>query len=187
MVVLIAGPILLGIIVYSVYVQLTSPADNLDTVEELPTQPFSAEEFTEDPFVPGTSEFPTGSDGSLPGTAQSGSGAETERRVTPPSSPTPGGTTPNSTSMPSGVTAAINSIEANGIKSSPYIASSLDTSNLPDGTTIRFDRSSWSSFSSESGSVKAIATIYGQNYPGSVTFSLSGGSWKASGYSLEGQ
>jgi cytoskeletal protein RodZ len=107
--------------------------------------------------------------------------------ATPPSSPAANSTVPSSASsnsIPAGVNVALNSIESTGIKGSPYVSSSLDTAQLPDGTSISFDRSSWVSLNSETGTIKAIARISGETLNTNITFAQSGGSWKAVGYSL---
>lgn len=105
-----------------------------------------------------------------------------------PSSPatTPGQVSSNqpSGSIPAGVQTAINSIEANGIKGNAYVSSSLDTSSIPSGTSIRFERSSWTQYSDILGSVNATISILGQTRTGSVTFGVTEGAWKATGYSL---
>lgn len=106
---------------------------------------------------------------------------------TPPSS-SQGTSTPPPLSasnvIPDGVTLALNSIESTGIKGSPYVSPSLDTSSLPDGTAISFDRSSWVSLNSETGTIKATANVSGESINTNITFGQSGGSWKAVGYSL---
>jgi cytoskeletal protein RodZ len=103
---------------------------------------------------------------------------------TPPSSPSSPGSTAPAPAAPSGVVTAINSIESSGIKGSAYVSPTLDTSQLPNGTTIVFDRSSWVGLSAETGSIKATASVAGQTLNTNITFGLSGGSWKAIGYSL---
>lgn len=86
--------------------------------------------------------------------------------------------------IPDGVIAAINSIEANGINGNPYVSSSLDTSNIPNGVKINFDRNSWTSYSSDLGSVNITAQVMGMTKTGSTTFSLVNGTWLVTGYSI---
>lgn len=90
----------------------------------------------------------------------------------------------NSGQIPQGVVVILNSIESNGIKGSPYIADSLDTSMIPDGVVVRFNRSSWEQLSPNSGVISGTITISGQTNHGSVAFSQINGSWKATGYTL---
>lgn len=98
------------------------------------------------------------------------------------SSPAPASST---NTMPAGVTTAINSIETNGIKGNPYVADTIDSNQLPSGTTIKFDRNSWSSGSATSGTVKATLNVSGQSYNGTITFNNVGNNvWKATSYSL---
>lgn len=87
--------------------------------------------------------------------------------------------------IPAGVQTAINSIEANGVKGSPYVSSSMDTSQIPPGTSLKFDTSSWSQYSDSSGSVNATANILGTSKAITVSFTIIDGSWKASGYGLQ--
>jgi hypothetical protein len=90
-----------------------------------------------------------------------------------------------SSGFPEGLETAVSSIESNGIKGNPYVSSKFNTSSIPDGTTISFDRSSWQNTSDSAGSIKAIVTAYGQSRSGSVTFTKSGGVWQATGYALD--
>lgn len=101
-------------------------------------------------------------------------------------SPAPGQSVsqPTMGGIPADLTSALNSIESNGIKGSPYVSSDLDTSNIPSGTSIQFDRGSWSPQSDSIGSINASISILGTSKSGSVTFSNTGGSWKATGYTL---
>ncbi len=112
--------------------------------------------------------------------------------VTAPSSPTtsttptvenaPGTAAPTST-MPEGVTAALNSIEQNGMKSNPYITA--DTSNIPNGTVVSVDRTSWTTYGTDMGSVTTTMSLKGTTKKGTLTFQLLYGSWKVVGYSIE--
>lgn len=86
--------------------------------------------------------------------------------------------------IPNGVSVAMNSIETNGINGSSYIADTLDTSNLPTGSTVKFDRASWVQLDDTTGSVNSVVTALGTPYQGSVTFTNYSGVWKVSGYGL---
>ena len=89
------------------------------------------------------------------------------------------------TGIPPGVETAINSIESNGIKGNPYVSSNLDTSQVPVGTSVKFDKSTWVAYSENTGSIKVSLSIMGMSKTGSVTFGIEGGSWKATGYSID--
>lgn len=94
--------------------------------------------------------------------------------------PTP---TPTQSGIPEGVTVAVNSIEANGIKNSPYVA--LDTSGVPDGTVIKIDRSTWTPYSADQGAISGTITAYGQTRNGSLTFNVIDGTWRVVSYSVD--
>lgn len=113
---------------------------------------------------------------------QAGSGTTAPGGTTNPAIQTPAAQ-PTS-GIPAGVTAAMNSIEANGIKGNPYVSSSLDTSPVPVGTSVSFDRNSWTSYSAELGSANATISALGQSRNASITFGVTEGAWKATGYSL---
>ena len=168
LVVIVVTPIFLGAVIYIFYNQYTNQTTSTELVEDF-DQSYVNETSPEVIF-----EEPLGEDLS----------PDTTTNFSSPS------TTPNSTgsattdTIPSGVTSAVNSIEANGIQSNPYISSNLDTSSIPDGSTVKFARDSWVQYSPESGTLNATITAYGQPYQGSVTFTLESGSWKVTGYSL---
>ncbi len=102
------------------------------------------------------------------------------------SSPSDPGTsiTNQAAGIPNGVSVAMNSIETNGINGSSYISDTLDTSSIPSGSTVKFDRASWAPTSDTSGNVNGVVTALGTAYQGSVTFTNYSGVWKVSGYSL---
>ncbi len=102
---------------------------------------------------------------------------------TPPVVENAPGTTPAATTVPEGVTVALNSIEQNGMKSNPYVTA--DTSNIPAGTVVKADRSTWTAYGTDTGSVTTTMTVQGTAKKGSITFQLLYGSWKAVGYSIE--
>ena len=104
--------------------------------------------------------------------------------TTSPQAPPSHAPAPTTGGIPAGVQSALNSIEANGIKGSPYVASNLDTSNIPVGTSITFDRNSWTQHSETAGSINATISILGQSRSGSVVFGVTEGAWRATGYSL---
>lgn len=99
----------------------------------------------------------------------------------PSSNPTQQPSAPSS-GMPEGVSTALNSIEQSGIRNNSYIA--IDTSSIPDGSTIKANRGSWSPVGADTGSVSGTITIYGQPTNGSLTFQLVGGVWKVVGYAI---
>lgn len=167
---IIGIPIFLAFVAYSLYQQAT--ADPNTATEQL------AQDLSKDaPQQIVTGEIPQGSTEPIP--VASGSPS-----TTAPTAPSAGQTTPASSGIPAGVTTAMNSIEANGIKGNPYVSSNVDTSLVPAGTAINFDRSSWTSYSESFGSVNVTFTVNGQPGSGSITFSIEGGQWKASGYSI---
>lgn len=93
---------------------------------------------------------------------------------------------PNSpaSSIPPQVEAGLASIEANGLKGNPYVASNIDTSQIPTGTKFTFDRASWLTLNSNSGTINANVSVLSTNRAGSVTFAIVGDSWKVTGYSI---
>ena len=54
----------------------------------------------------------------------------------------------------------------------------LDTSQVPVGTSVKFDKSTWVAYSENTGSIKVSLSIMGMSKTGSVTFGIEGGSWK---------
>ena len=177
LVILIVAPIFIAGVIYTIYTQLTSQSSSVQTAEDLTPQTGL------DPFASSDSTNSANSNPQLSGGDSNQVTQNPDEVTSAPATQAPS-SAPSTSSIPPGVVSAINSIEANGIKGSPYIASTLDTSDLPTGTTIRFDRNSWSSFGAESGTLRATATVYGQTYPGSVTFGVENGTWKATGYDL---
>lgn len=113
-----------------------------------------------------------------------GSEHPTVNNTTPPpaSSSSPVSQTPSG-GIPDGVTAALNSIEANGIKGNQYIT--FDTSDVPAGTIIKTNRSSWSAQSSSQGTVSSVITVLGQNHTGSLSLGLINGEWRVTSYSMD--
>lgn len=177
LVILIVAPIFIAGVIYTIYSQLTNQTSSVQTAEDLTPQT-GLEEFT--------SSNPADSAISDPQPSSSNQVIQNPDEVTSAPSAQTSPSAPSASSIPPGVVSAINSIEANGIKGNPYISSNLDTSDLPSGTTIRFERNSWSSFGADSGTLQATASVYGQTFPGSITFGIEGGTWKATGYDLGG-
>ena len=181
-VVLIVAPLFIGGIIYVVYTQLTNEATTSQTDPGvIPTETgfdkFSGEA-PDGAIVDDPANFSSPAQNSSGGGSSSPS---TNPGITPSG---PSGGSGSSASTPAGVLSAANSIEATGIKGNPYVASNVNTSNLPAGSTIRFDKNSWSQFSANSGTLNATVTISGTDYAGSVTFKSTGGSWKATGYGI---
>ena len=90
----------------------------------------------------------------------------------------------SSNEIPYGAVLALNSIESTGINGNPYIVSSLDTTSLPAGATITFDRATWINLDTETATIKANASTGSETKNTNITFSQSSGSWKVVGYSL---
>lgn len=85
--------------------------------------------------------------------------------------------------MPEGVCKAITSIEKSGLKNNPYVAA--DTSNVPTGSTVQVDESSWSATSGSTGTVNFSAVLSGKNYKGVGSLQLLDGTWKVTNYTLQ--
>lgn len=165
LVLIIVVPILLGIVAYAAYRQAIAPkAETATTPQTLAAE--TAGEVSSDTG----DQAPASID---PNTAVSNGATSSSS-----------GNASSASSLPAGVTTAMNSIEANGIKGNPYVSGNLDTTSVPDGTSVRFNRSSWKQLSDTSGTADASVTYFGQNKAGTVTFDLSNGTWQVSGYSL---
>lgn len=176
----IVVPLFLATAAYVTYTSITSPNNN---EEDLNAVFEGAEPITGG--AAGSSDAPNTeiTPPAPPSTEASGSGATQSPQQNGGSSSS--AAAGSSSSVPTALNTALKSIEANGIKGSAYVSSNLDTSQIPDGTSISFNRSSWSPVGSRTGSIKATVTAYGQPRTGSVTFEESGGVWRATGYSLD--
>ena len=169
-VVVIGVPLLIGIAAYGLYEGLVNPKpqEEVAVVADFPdtTDPAVDAPITTDPNSPV-------SNGNVSSTPQA------------PSAPAGSGSSaaPQTGSMPEGVTVAINSIEQNGIKNNNYV--NMDTSSVPDGTVVRANRSSWTAYGNDLGSVAGTISAYGQTKNGSLTFQLVSGTWKVTGYSID--
>lgn len=171
-VVVIVVPVFLGAVAYLTYTDMVSQQDETTAVatESTPEQTSPSTQAPSSEIIapaPPTSENPTQSQGAS---------------STPQSSPTP--RSAPSSALPDGLVTALNSIETNGLKGSAYVSSSFDTSSIPDGTSISFNRSSWVKESDTSGSISGTVFLFGQPQNGSVRFVESGGVWRATGYTL---
>lgn len=82
--------------------------------------------------------------------------------------------------MPEGVCTAITSIEKNGIKGNPYVQA--DTSKLPSGSTIKFDRASWEQTTDTTGHVGFTLKVLLTTYKARANFELINGTWKATSH-----
>lgn len=113
--------------------------------------------------------------------------------VPPPAPSTPTPTTsqpaPSSSSsssacgnaaIPEGACTAILDVEKNTLKNSSYTA--VDTSQIPDGTTVIFKKDTWTSNGSSTGSVDATLTYASQPYSIRVSLSVRDGVWKVTSY-----
>lgn len=85
--------------------------------------------------------------------------------------------------MPEGVCTAITSIEKDGLRGNQYVTQ--DTSQVPEGSTVSVDESSWKSGSDTTGTVSFAAVIGGKNYKGLGTFQVVSGIWKVTSYTLQ--
>ncbi|MCA9329658.1 hypothetical protein KDA11_03360 [Candidatus Saccharibacteria bacterium] len=84
--------------------------------------------------------------------------------------------------MPEGVCTIIQSIEKDGLRNNPYIAS--DTSQVPANGVVKVNASSWTNASSDAGTVNFTATFGDLTYNGQGNLALVNGSWKVVGYTL---
>ncbi len=104
----------------------------------------------------------------------------------PSGTSTPGQTSPSqpvsSSGVPDGVQTALNSVEANGIKGNPYVT--FDTSTVPDGASVKADRSTWTATSETQGTVNGTISAYGQIRDGTLTFTMTDGVWRITGYAV---
>jgi cytoskeletal protein RodZ len=171
--VVIVVPVFIAGVAYLAYQDIVSPQDQTDTTVAI-TNPESTDQAnnsdsTQAPSTEITPPAPPSVDtpAQTPGSTQQT--APTKAKASP---------------VPDGLKTALNSIETNGIKGSAYVSSSFDTSNIPDGTSVTFDRSSWQKTSNSAGSIQGTVYVYGQPQNGSVTFAESGGVWRATGYTL---
>ncbi len=179
-------PVFLAMLAYLFYRNAISTKQTNSTTSTTIEQQLSAED-TPSSSIPNET-VTTGQDpnqqyfsanpGSSSSTNQSGQSSAPTQQQSPNIQST-------NTGIPQGVETAINSIESNGIKGNPYVSSNLDTSQVPIGTSVKFDRSTWSQYSESSGSVKVSLSVMGLSKTGSVTFGIEGGSWKATGYSID--
>lgn len=140
------------------------------------------DEYSDNSTMPPDVGLPTPSN---PQTDNNNSGIGTQpspgqKPSTPPPSSAP--TTPAPSGIPDGVSVALDSIERNGIKNNPYVA--MDTSSVPDGTTVHLDRSTWVAHG-DSGSISGTINIMGQSYNGSLILALTNGKWMVTGYSMD--
>ncbi len=85
--------------------------------------------------------------------------------------------------MPEGVCTAITSIEKDGLKGNPYV--NADTSQVPDGSAVQVDESSWKSTGGESGTISFAANLGGKDYKGVATLGVVSGTWKVVTYVLQ--
>lgn len=182
-------PLILVVVSLVIYNNVVNPKkttnDNASMITGDDQSILSKDQTSEDLLTGGSSNV-------MPGDL--GSGAPTPQTSSSPSSPQPalGGTSatqpnasPISGTTPSGVQTAINSIESSGIKGNSYVSSTMDTSQIPPGTSIKFDSSSWDQYSDSSGRVNATASVLGQNKKIYVFFEIVDGSWKATSYGFQ--
>lgn len=113
---------------------------------------------------------------------QSMSQAQLEKLYGPPPAVSPAPAPTYSRTMPAAVTPVLDSIEQSGLKDNPNVT--FDTSSIPSGTSVRFDRASWINISDRISSISGEVSALGQKRTGSLTFELVNSSWKATGYSI---
>lgn len=171
LILVIGIPVFLAMLAYLFYqdaIKLNKPQTTNSITEESSTESTLGDSSVSNETIDDSAPLQAPADSPMSSPAQ-----------TSPSQPT------TQSGIPDGVIAAINSIEANGVNNNPYIDASLDTSQIPVGTKITFDRNSWVVFSDTLGSTNISASILGENKTGSVTFSSESGTWKATGYSID--
>ena len=175
LILIIIVPLFIAGIIYTVFLQY---ADGNSTSAELVSD-FEGQDSI-DQTVGGTDSAPVYT---TPDDAISVDGGSSSNSL--PTSPAPAVTpsTPAS-SLPNGVTITLNSIETNGVKGSPYIADTLDVSQLPADATFQFDRNSWIASDANTGSINVAVGAFGTTYQGTVTLKNFSGVWKVTGYSL---
>jgi hypothetical protein len=110
--------------------------------------------------------------------AQGGSGSQPTGSQAPAAAPVYCGVR----DMPQGVCTVIESVEKDGLKNNPYV--SADTSQVPAGTTVQIDRSSWRAVAPDNNTVDFKTTIAGTTYQGTATLQLIGSVWKVTTYNL---
>lgn len=134
----------------------------------------------------------TGSDGAT-GTSGQGNNSQTppSSQATPSIGISNGSNNSGSTTqtvycgvsgMPEGACIAIKSVEKDGLKNNPYVAA--DTSQVPEGSTVQVEESSWKVSSSEAGSVNFTAVLGGKPYKGVSNLKIVNGVWKVVSYTL---
>ena len=85
-----------------------------------------------------------------------------------------------STSMPEGVCTAVLDVEKNSLKNSSYVA--VDTSQIPDGTSVIFKKDTWAEAGANTGTVDATLTYAAQPYNIRVSLAVRDGVWKVTSY-----
>lgn len=153
---------------------------------------------TAETIVRGTINSQQGSTSTTPDSNTGNSGqdnntqtAPSTQQTTPSTSTTNNGTGSGSTTakvyceesgMPEGVCTVTRSIEKDGLKNNPYVAA--DTSQVPEGSIVQIDESSWKAGSSAAGSVDFTAVFGGKSYKGVGNLQVVDGVWKVVSYTL---
>ena len=126
----------------------------------------------------------TASPGNSPGSSasppQTSGGSSGTITTAPPAGSTPKTSACGNTAIPDGACTVILSIEKDGVKNNPSVT--FDTTNIPDGTQVVLDRTSWSNFGSAIGAIDGRLTYSNQSYSGSLTFQLLSNGWKVTNY-----
>lgn len=115
--------------------------------------------------------------GAAQGTAGGGSAPQSTAPVAPSSNPS---SSCGNAAIPSGACVTILSLENSGAKNNPNVT--VDTSQLPEGTVFRVDKSTWSQQGTEGGTVDSTATYSSYVYNLSLTLANQGGVWKITNY-----
>lgn len=87
--------------------------------------------------------------------------------------------------IPSNAVAVIESIENGGIVSAKHLVNGIDQTIISSGSTMSFDRDSWKSIDTTSGTVGAYVSTRGRVYNIQAKMSLIEGSWKISSFIVE--
>lgn len=173
LVLIIILPLLIAGILYTAFLQLADGNSTAELVTDYEGQDAIEQSVGETDSAP---VYTTPDEAVSVNGGSSTSPSPSQAPTASPASPTSG--------LPNGVTLTLNSIETNGVKGSPYIADTLDVSQLPDDATFSFDRNSWIASDANTGSINVAVGAFGSTYQGTVTLKNFSGVWKVTGYSL---
>ncbi len=123
-----------------------------------------------------------GTSGAVKSNGQPMTQAELEKLYGPKPVAIPAPTPSYSKTIPDTIPAILDSIEKTGVKNNPNVA--MDTSSIPDGTTVVFDRTSWINITDTTSSISGTVSALGQKRTGYLTFTQTNNIWKVTGYSI---